>query len=67
MRRIRDLKKNIQGINNIYFLLFFVLIIILIKGIHHELNGLREMTDVISEATMFRVQESLQVLIINNL
>eukprot|EP00026_Physarum_polycephalum_P003108 Phypoly_transcript_03117.p1 GENE.Phypoly_transcript_03117~~Phypoly_transcript_03117.p1 ORF type:complete len:804 (+),score=114.88 Phypoly_transcript_03117:150-2561(+) len=31
-----------------------------IQGIHHELNGLREMTDVISEATMFRVQESLQ-------
>jgi len=31
-----------------------------IQGIHHELNSLREMTDVISEATMFRVQESLQ-------
>jgi len=40
-RRVKDLQKNVQGINN-------------------ELNGLREMTDVISETTMFKLQESLQ-------
>jgi len=31
-----------------------------IEGIQHELDGLREMTDVISETTMFRLQESMQ-------
>jgi len=31
-----------------------------IQGIQHDLDGLREMTDVISETTMFKLQESLQ-------